>query len=143
MDVRPSGGQADDDFCLGAVDSANRAALDAQKSQDGVCVLGAKISLGEAPLVCQLLSSSLANFGPTNNFVRGSMSFMETTLDSYSGDLARPGNCVYANGSRAVNQSMNERTATPRTVADRGVPLPLDGRPTRPLLDARSVGSVG
>ena len=87
MDVRRSGGQPDDDFCLGAVDSANRAALDAQKkSRWGVCVLGAKISLGEAPLVCQLLSSSLANFGPTNNFVRGSVSFMKTTLDSYNGD---------------------------------------------------------
>ena len=52
MDVRPSGGQPDGDFCLGAVDSANKVALDAQKSRDGVCE-EAKISMGEAPVVCQ------------------------------------------------------------------------------------------
>ena len=75
MDVRPSGGQADDDFCLGAVDSANRAALGARKKKSrwGAYVKGAKISRGEAPFrlpTCQ--SSSLANLGP-----RRSLSLME------------------------------------------------------------------
>ena len=46
-----------------------------KKSQDGVDNVEAKISMGEAPQVCQLLSSSLANFGRTNNPLNGSTSF--------------------------------------------------------------------
>ena len=39
---------------------------------------------------------------------------------------------------------MNERTATPRTVADRGVPLPLDGRTADASVVGRgSVGRLG
>ena len=51
--------------------------------------------------------------------------------------ISRTGNCVYANGGRAVNPSMNERRATTPRMADGGVPLLR--RVRWPLARARSL----